>query len=148
MKPYKNIKRGGVTYSEHKWIYEQAYGPVPEGYVVHHINHKKRDNRIENLTLMTHQMHSEHHNQVYPKVKACAMCGMQFEPHPTKRKRAVTCSDECFRARMAESRRKVGAEQISAMRSMREGGVILKDIAREFGVSLSTVHRLTSGEAA
>ena len=34
---------------EHVLVWEQHYGPVPEGYELHHINGDKLDNRIENL---------------------------------------------------------------------------------------------------
>ena len=37
---------------------------VPEGYVVHHINHDPSDNRIENLECMSRKKHmQEHHNR-------------------------------------------------------------------------------------
>ena len=32
--------------------------------IVHHINHKKKDNRIENLKLMTKSEHSSYHRNV------------------------------------------------------------------------------------
>lgn len=95
MKPYRNIKRAGRSYSEHRWVWEQAHGAIPEGYVVHHRNGDKRDNRLENLELMTHQQHSEHHNQRHPRVKTCEVCGVEYEPAPTKRARSKTCSWAC-----------------------------------------------------
>ena len=44
--------------AEHRLVYEQAYGPIPAGYHIHHKNGDKLDNRIENLVAMTR---SEHH---------------------------------------------------------------------------------------
>jgi hypothetical protein len=34
---------------------------IPLGYVIHHINENKIDNRVENLQMMTQSKHAEHH---------------------------------------------------------------------------------------
>jgi ribosomal protein S27AE len=41
--------------------------------------------------------HAEEH-RVYPVTKTCEVCGAEFTPHRTKRKRAKTCSWECRNA--------------------------------------------------
>lgn len=42
---------------EHRYIWEQCYGPIPKGFVVHHKNHDRTDNRIENLELLPKKKH-------------------------------------------------------------------------------------------
>ena len=39
----------------HRLVWENFVGPIPEGYVVDHINNDKKDNRLENLQLLTHK---------------------------------------------------------------------------------------------
>lgn len=47
---------------KHRLVMERAIGMfIPDGYVVHHINHVKDDNRIENLALVTFSGHAALH---------------------------------------------------------------------------------------
>lgn len=39
----------------------RANGKVPNGYVIHHKNHDKEDNRLENLEKMKEGQHIRHH---------------------------------------------------------------------------------------
>ena len=45
----------------HRVVYEEAYGPIPKGWVVHHINEQKRDNRLENLIALPSVLHDTLH---------------------------------------------------------------------------------------
>lgn len=44
-------------------VYETFIGTIPKGYDVHHINHNKQDNRVENLELLTKKKHNETHKE-------------------------------------------------------------------------------------
>lgn len=46
---YIRISRGNKTYLMHRWIWEQIYGPIPDGWEIDHINGIRTDNRTENL---------------------------------------------------------------------------------------------------
>lgn len=60
---YETVKHpGGGTSQTYKMVYKSLFGYIPEGHVVHHIDHKKYNNNPENLELMTIENHSSHHN--------------------------------------------------------------------------------------
>jgi hypothetical protein len=54
---YVAVKTEAGWQYEHRAIWEAAYGPLPKGHVVHHINGDKHDNRIENLMAGTQAEH-------------------------------------------------------------------------------------------
>ena len=69
---------------------EQHIGrPLDSWEHVHHINHDRLDNRIENLELVTAAEHGLRHTK-HPITKVCDVCGAVFTPHKTKRARAKT----------------------------------------------------------
>ncbi len=47
---------------EHDLVWERAHGHIPAGFHVHHINHDKLDNRLENLELLDPLTHKRHHS--------------------------------------------------------------------------------------
>jgi hypothetical protein len=64
---------------QHNWIWEQAYGPIPSGWQVHHVNEDKQDNRLENLRLVSPTEHKRLHGgcELRDGVwwKPCKLCG-------------------------------------------------------------------------
>ena len=62
--PTKLKKNGeGQSCSVHRLVWEQHNGKIPEGYMIHHINGDKKDNRIENLMMVTPKEHGKLHRK-------------------------------------------------------------------------------------
>jgi hypothetical protein len=75
---YKSIRLGKNSVKmEHLVIWESIYGPIPKGKVIHHKNGNQRDNRIENLEIMSRSEHSKLHrlNQDFSFLKRPANHG-------------------------------------------------------------------------
>lgn len=55
----------------HKLVCAKIYGltEIPEGFVVHHINHNRSDNRWCNLELMRASDHAAYHNKTRTRTK-------------------------------------------------------------------------------
>lgn len=67
---------------EHHLVWWQHTGElVPDGYNLHHVNEHKKDNRFENLELLTVQQHASHHSgargRTYVELR-CPHCGTIF----------------------------------------------------------------------
>lgn len=53
VKGYLQVQYKKKVYRVHRIIWEIHYGPIPEGMQIDHISHDRKDNRIENLRLVT-----------------------------------------------------------------------------------------------
>jgi hypothetical protein len=42
-------------------VWEETYGPIPIGHMIHHENEDKQDDRLENLRCMTNSEHARYH---------------------------------------------------------------------------------------
>lgn len=121
---YPQVKLdGGRIVAEHRLVWEEAHGPIPDGYQIHHKNHIRTDNRLCNLecvdTVTHKRLHVGHRWVAGVWVKTCTQCGWQGpdEAFPTKkvvdgvRYTRGNCV-ECERERIREkSRRRRELEQ-------------------------------------
>jgi len=57
---YKTTIDGRAAYL-HRYIWEERFGPIPEGLVVHHIDGDTLNNSLVNFALLTQSEHSKRH---------------------------------------------------------------------------------------
>ena len=76
---YPGKKYRGKYCYEHHLVYWKHYGILPGlNEVIHHKNERKRDNRIENLELVTHKTHNKLHKYRGDTTIVCTECGEKF----------------------------------------------------------------------
>lgn len=58
---YIEVRIDGKRYLEHRYVWEQNHGPIPEGYEVHHIDKNPYNNDPSNLQLLPTNEHRSLH---------------------------------------------------------------------------------------
>jgi hypothetical protein len=96
---YPGMRYRGLYCYEHHAVYWKHYGVLPgPNEVVHHINEEKRDNRIENLELMSKAAHGYEHglrSRRLPVTDDCPECGAGFTRYGRGHTRRKFCSRRC-----------------------------------------------------
>lgn len=92
---YRYVYVAGHNRLIHRLVAMAFIDGYSEDSQVHHINKDRADNRLSNLKVMTMLEHQRLHNQFLPTTKICEVCGKEFTPNKTKRRRAHVCSNEC-----------------------------------------------------
>lgn len=141
---YKSIWIDGQEQVEHRFVVEQFLGrKLNTNEYVHHINGDKRDNRIENLQVVTPQEHNDIHHQQYPKTKICVICNKEFTPHKTKRARNKVCSNECKIEldRINASKRKIKIDQYTTDNKFIKSWDSARDVQNALGYADSNINK-------
>jgi ribonucleotide reductase alpha subunit len=61
--PRSSIETKNGTFYQSRWMWEQANGPIPDGYEVHHKNEDRWDDRLSNLELKAQFDHRSDHQR-------------------------------------------------------------------------------------
>lgn len=128
---YPGFKYRGRYVYEHQLVWWQRTGKlVPKGYVVHHKNKQRRDNRFRNLELKPSLTHTREHSQarrVLPVILECPVCEKKFpivaRTYRYRRRQGQTkfrCSRSCqVRAQQRELREKRASSKLAMRRSVK-----------------------------
>lgn len=86
------VMEDGSRELEHRIVWSMNYGPIPPGGMIHHRNHDKTDNRVENLQLvMNNKEHTAAHGgrtrEYTSKVAEC---------HPDRKHRSLGLCLACY----------------------------------------------------
>lgn len=148
MRSRPKLKINGKSIATHRYVWEQANGPIPDGWEVHHVDLDRFNNDLSNLQAMPAADHRALHarlNRKHPIERQCDTCGRTYRPHPTKRATSKTCSKECFaeltrRARLAHNPiRRITPEMSTRIRERVTAGERPSDLALEYGVTRPTI---------
>jgi hypothetical protein len=103
MNTHRYIWYQGKVRLEHRVVWEQNFGPIPAGLLVHHINGDPLDNRPENLALVSRRRHYYIHphprlgtgvghmeGSYYVRPGVCVDCGGPTKRHTSKRCRSCS----------------------------------------------------------
>ena len=116
----------------HRFVYEQAYGEIPEGYVIHHKDGNKKNNRIDNLEMITSSEHKALHWE---------------QDNPNKGQLVGEKNNFYGKHHTQETQRKISFSKIGKIVNlvditiMNDAGMPYESIAKELDVSRDTVKR-------
>lgn len=144
MSHYINKWISGRLIGEHRMVMESHLGrKLGRHEHVHHKNGNGRDNRLENLEVISESDHVKLHHQKYPETKNCIICGQEFRPHKTKRKRQKSCGRKrCKQWAMGIGRRRITPELFALMNKEISDGNGVIATAKKFKITNGRLYQL------
>lgn len=85
------------------------------------------------------------HPTKYPRVRACAACGSEYEPDANHRGRSVVCSQPCLAKLRSITALAKSAPATEKMRELIASGMTYRAVGARFGISATSVHNRVKG---
>jgi hypothetical protein len=92
-----------TTY-EHRMVAERAFGEIPTGYHVHHVDNNRGNNSAANLEVLSPGEHARIHKYTLRVRMVCPGCGKEVDMPPALASKRQHCSQKC-REKAQPSRR-------------------------------------------
>lgn len=107
---YRYLLVDGKRVAEHRVVWERHHGPIPPGFHVHHRNHVRDDNRIENLELLP----APDHGRLHARMPTHCSQGHEFTSENTWSHLGERHCRACHRERNRETARRRAARERAA----------------------------------
>lgn len=59
------ITKTRTSVLEHRFVWQECYGPIPPGQIIHHVDHNPLNNEISNLQCVSKSQHMKIHHTKY-----------------------------------------------------------------------------------
>lgn len=112
---------GQVQAMAHRVVWESIHGPIPEGLQINHKDLDKQNNRPSNLELVTGTENVQH-----AQANGCNRGWSQVDRHTA----------------LWRGKPLVTPERKAEVRASRASGMMYRDIADVYGISISHIHRI------
>ena len=136
-------KGSGLVYA-HRLIMEEKLGrPIFPSEHVHHKNENPKDNRIENLEIVSASQHAKIHHE-FIKPAPCEHCGDMFKPYA---RRLRFCSVACYSSHRVINNKPskddlvilLGKEPVSKIsKSIGVSDQTIKNWCKKYGIDVKT----------
>lgn len=137
---YKKTKLNGKRIYSHRKVWVLAHGPIPEGCVVHHINGNSKDNRLQNLALMTKEAHHAFHQKDRKGNPESLL--KYYKTHTVWNKGEKYGSTEGYRKALAARRRNYSERCRNVFNEFKRRGVSPRKFAQEQGLCQRNIYNM------